>query len=54
MDRLTEQFAAYLQHEAGLQPGDRIAIMMPNLLQYPVAMFAAFRAGLIVVNTNPR
>lgn len=53
MDRLTQQFAAYLKHEAGLQPGDRIAIMMPNLLQYPVAMFAAFRAGLIVVNTNP-
>ncbi len=51
--RLTEQFAAYLRHEAGLQPGDRIAIMMPNLLQYPVALFAAFRAGLIVVNTNP-
>ncbi len=53
MDKLTRQFAAYLKHEAGLKPGDRIAIMMPNLLQYPVAMFAAFRAGLIVVNTNP-
>ncbi|MGB0848752.1 MAG: AMP-binding protein [Thiolinea sp.] len=53
MERLTRQFAAYLRHEAGLQPGDRIAIMMPNLLQYPVVLFAAFRAGLIVVNTNP-
>ncbi|HPE58760.1 MAG TPA: AMP-binding protein [Thiolinea sp.] len=53
LDRLTRDFAAYLRHEAGLQHGDRIAIMMPNLLQYPVALFAAFRAGLIVVNTNP-
>lgn len=53
MERLTRQFAAYLRHEAGLQPGDRIAIMMPNLLQYPVVLFAAFRAGLVVVNTNP-
>ena len=50
---LTRQLAAYLQHEAGLKPGDRIAIMMPNLLQYPIVLFAAFRAGLIVVNTNP-
>lgn len=53
LEQLTLQFAAYLTHEAGLKPGDRIAIMMPNLLQYPVALFAAFRAGLIVVNTNP-
>jgi long-chain acyl-CoA synthetase len=53
MEQLTLQFAAYLRHEAGLQRGDRIAIMMPNVLQYPVVMFAAFRAGLIVVNTNP-
>ncbi|MEZ5478374.1 MAG: AMP-binding protein [Thiolinea sp.] len=52
-ERLTAQFAAYLRHEAGLQPGDRLAIMMPNLLQYPVALFGAFRAGLVVVNTNP-
>jgi len=53
LDRLTQQFAAWLQHEAGLKPGDRIAIMMPNLLQYPVAVFGAMRAGLVVVNTNP-
>ena len=53
MDVLTQQFAAYLIHRAGLQPGERIAIMMPNLLQYPVALFAALRAGLVVVNTNP-
>jgi long-chain acyl-CoA synthetase len=45
-------FAAYLLSK-GLQPGDRIAIMMPNLLQYPIALFGAIRAGLVVVNTNP-
>jgi len=53
LDKLTQQFASYLQHEAGLVKGDRIAIMMPNLLQYPVAVFGALRAGLVVVNTNP-
>ncbi|WML88143.1 AMP-binding protein [Thiothrix subterranea] len=53
VDRLTKQFAAYLIHGAGLKPGDRIAIMMPNLLQYPIALFGALRAGLVVVNTNP-
>jgi long-chain acyl-CoA synthetase len=52
LDALSRQFGAYLQ-SLGLQKGDRIAIQMPNLLQYPVAMFGAFRAGLIVVNTNP-
>jgi long-chain acyl-CoA synthetase len=52
-ERLTGYFAAYLRHEIGLKKGDRIAIMMPNLLQYPIVLFAAFRAGLIVVNTNP-
>ncbi len=52
-DHLTCQFAAWLVHGAGLQAGDRIAIMMPNLLQYPVALFGALRAGLVVVNTNP-
>lgn len=50
---LTGYFAAYLRHEVGLKKGDRIAIMMPNLIQYPIVLFAAFRAGLIVVNTNP-
>lgn len=52
LDRLSRQFAAHLQ-AAGLRPGDRIALMMPNVLQYPVALFGALRAGLIVVNTNP-
>lgn len=52
-ERLTGYFAAYLRHEVGLKKGDRIAIMMPNLIQYPIVLFAAFRAGLIVVNTNP-
>jgi len=46
-------FGAWLQQRAGLKPGDRIAIMLPNLLQYPIAMFGALRAGLVVVNTNP-
>ncbi|MFN4253398.1 MAG: AMP-binding protein [Saprospiraceae bacterium] len=52
LDRLSSQFGAYLQSR-GLQAGDRIALMMPNLLQYPIALFGALRAGLIVVNTNP-
>jgi len=52
-DQLVTQFATYLTSILGLSRGDRIAIMMPNLLQYPVALFAAIRAGLIVVNTNP-
>ncbi|MEQ9414622.1 MAG: AMP-binding protein, partial [Cyclobacteriaceae bacterium] len=46
-------FAAYLQGELGLKKGDRIAIQMPNLLQFPVAFFGAIKAGLIAVNTNP-
>jgi long-chain acyl-CoA synthetase len=53
LDRLSSQFAAYLQKVAGLKKGDRIAIMLPNILQYPVAITGAFRAGLTVVNTNP-
>ena len=53
LDRLTQYFASYLQQKTNLVKGDRIAIMMPNLLQYPVAVFGAMRAGLIVVNTNP-
>jgi len=51
-NRLSDQLAAYL-HSRGLKPGDRIAIMMPNLLQSPIALFGALKAGLIVVNTNP-
>ncbi|MDQ6981896.1 MAG: AMP-binding protein [Mariprofundus sp.] len=53
VDRLSRHFAAYLTGELGLKKGDRIAIMMPNVLQYPVSLFAALRAGLIVVNVNP-
>ncbi|MFZ4474196.1 MAG: AMP-binding protein [Saprospiraceae bacterium] len=52
VDRLSTQFAAYLQSR-GLEPGDRIALMMPNMLQYPIALFGCLRAGLILVNTNP-
>lgn len=52
VDRLSYHFAAYLQSR-GLEPGDRIALMMPNMLQYPIALFGALRAGLVVVNTNP-
>jgi long-chain acyl-CoA synthetase len=50
---LSGAFAAYLQQHTDLQPGDRIALQLPNLLQYPIAVFGAIRAGLIVVNTNP-
>ena len=53
LDRLSADFAAFLQVTAGLEKGDRVAIQMPNLLQYPVIMFGAIRAGLVVVNTNP-
>ncbi len=53
LDRLSNAFAAWLQKVAGAKKGDRFAIMLPNLLQYPVAMFGALRAGLAVVNTNP-
>lgn len=53
IDRLSAKFAAYLQSQTTLQPGDRIAMQMPNILQYPVALFGALRAGLVVVNTNP-
>lgn len=52
IDTASKNFAAYL-HSRGLEPGDRIALMMPNMLQYPIALFGALRAGLIVVNTNP-
>ncbi|NLJ13110.1 MAG: long-chain fatty acid--CoA ligase [Gammaproteobacteria bacterium] len=51
--RLSGDFAAWLQNYTDLQPGDRIAVQLPNLLQYPVVVFGAIRAGLVVVNTNP-
>jgi long-chain acyl-CoA synthetase len=50
---LATNFAAYLQNKTDLVPGDKIAIQMPNILQYPVALYGAMKAGLIVVNTNP-
>ena len=52
LDAATRDFAAWLQAR-GLKKGDRLALMMPNLLQYPVALFGAMRAGLTIVNTNP-
>lgn len=52
LDELSRDFAAYLQN-SGLQKGDAVAIMMPNLIQYPVALFGILRAGMIVVNVNP-
>lgn len=48
-----DAFAVYLQQKTNLKPGDRIAIQMPNLLQFPVALFGSLKAGLVVVNTNP-
>ncbi|HET7366170.1 MAG TPA: AMP-binding protein [Burkholderiales bacterium] len=54
LDRLAAQFGAYLQKHAGLPRGGRVAIMLPNLLQYPVALFGALRAGMTVVNVNPQ
>lgn len=53
LDELSMQFACYLQKSLGLLRGERVAIMLPNILQYPVAMCGIFRAGLVVVNVNP-
>ncbi len=53
IERLSRQFAAFLQNELGLVPGDRIALQMPNILQFPVALYGALRAGLTIVNSNP-
>jgi long-chain acyl-CoA synthetase len=53
IDALSRQFAAYLTGELKLSKGDRVAIMLPNVLQYPIALFGALRAGMVVVNTNP-
>ncbi len=53
LDALSLAFAAYLQRKLALRPGDRVALMMPNLLQYPVALFGVLRAGMVVVNVNP-
>ncbi|MCZ4058290.1 long-chain-fatty-acid--CoA ligase FadD [Pantoea sp. LMR881] len=53
LDEQSRAFAAYLQNALHLKPGERVALMMPNLLQYPVALFGVLRAGLVVVNVNP-
>lgn len=53
LDEKSSVFAAYLQNETNLVAGDRIALQLPNVLQYPIAMFGALRAGMVVVNTNP-
>jgi len=54
LDRSSRDLAAYLQQTVGLKKGDRVAIMMPNLMQYPVALFGVLRSGLVVVNVNPQ
>ena len=54
VDARARDFAAYLQQVVGIGKGDRLAIMLPNLLQYPVVLFGAFRAGCVVVNVNPQ
>ncbi|WP_423823248.1 AMP-binding protein [Salinisphaera sp. SPP-AMP-43] len=53
LEARSRHFAAYLQHELGFAKGDRVAIMMPNLLQYPIALFGILRAGMVAVNVNP-
>ncbi|MAV92365.1 MAG: long-chain-fatty-acid--CoA ligase [Bdellovibrionaceae bacterium] len=53
LNYMTADFASFLQNVAGLKKGDRVAIQLPNVLQYPVALYGALRAGLVVVNTNP-
>ena len=53
MEALSRAFAVWLQTKSGLKRGDRVALMMPNILQYPIALFGVLRAGMVVVNTNP-
>jgi len=53
MDRLSKKFASFLQHNLKLEKGDRVAIMMPNILQYPIALFGILRGGFVAVNVNP-
>ncbi|PLR51676.1 long-chain-fatty-acid--CoA ligase FadD [Chimaeribacter arupi] len=53
LEERSRDFAAYLQHDLKLKKGDRVALMMPNLLQYPIALFGVLRAGMVVVNVNP-
>lgn len=53
LDVMSANFAAYLQQHTTLKPGDRVAVQLPNILQYPIAIYGIMRAGMIVVNTNP-
>lgn len=53
IDQLSQKFASYLQNNLGLNKGDRVAIMLPNILQYPIALLGTLRAGMVVVNVNP-
>ena len=53
IDSLSRQFAAYLQNDLGMKRGERLGIMLPNVLQYPIALFGAMRAGIIIVNIDP-
>ncbi|RYZ65933.1 MAG: long-chain-fatty-acid--CoA ligase, partial [Proteobacteria bacterium] len=53
IDEASKKMAAFFQSELKLKKGDRIVMMMPNLLQYPIALFGAIRAGLVIINTNP-
>lgn len=53
IDQLSQKFASYLQNDLKLNRGDRVAVMMPNILQYPIALFGILRAGLVAVNVNP-
>src|ERR1700733_2041477 len=52
LDQQSQHFPSWLQNKAAMKKGDRLAIMLPNILQYPIAMLGALRAGLVVVNTN--
>jgi long-chain acyl-CoA synthetase len=54
LDRLSTHFAAYMQHHTALEKGDRVALLLPNSLQFPVVLFGALKAGLVVVNLNPQ
>ncbi|MEW5734094.1 MAG: long-chain-fatty-acid--CoA ligase [Thermodesulfobacteriota bacterium] len=53
LETLSKKFASFLQNELKLQPGDRVALMMPNVLQYPIALFGLLSAGMVAVNVNP-
>ena len=54
IDKLSKQFAAYLQNDLGMKKGQRLGIMLPNLLQYPIALYGAMRAGIVIVNIDPQ